>query len=102
MFRHLLTLTVVVTSASADGTPPTFTVDLDAPTSTRWDALVTQYNASLWAAVSEVEQSSSTYKALLSAANALFKNESKSGWLPQEHWEEIGACVHGLADGRVS
>ena len=80
-------------AVAADDTPPTVTIDLDADPSTRWAAIVTKYNASLWASVAEVESTSSTYKTLLTAANALFHNESNSGWLPREHWEELAGIV---------
>jgi len=86
-------LLLSLSAVCGDAAPPTATLDLDAPPSTRWDAIVTQYNASLWASVTLVEQTSPTYKYLLSAANALFHNESHSGWLPREHWEEIASIV---------
>ena len=71
-------LSIAARSASADGVPPTVTINLDDNPSTRWDAIVTQYNQTIWASVALVETSPS-YKRLLAAANVLFHNESSSG-----------------------
>lgn len=70
-----------------DFTPPRVTLSLDDPAAHRWDAIIARFNATIWAAVAEIEQDP-TYKVGLALAA---KIPWHGDYLPPEHWEEIQA-----------
>ena len=67
--------------------PSRLTLNLDLPASQRWVDISKKYNATMWAALAELEAVRPVYKTLMGVATALFRDESNARWLPPGEWE---------------
>lgn len=77
-------------AVEADLVPPRVRINLDLPARDRWTALATKYNTTLHTAMALLVRQEPAMALLFAAADAAFKNASKSApFLPAEHLEEM-------------